>query len=200
MMTATTALRSEHDHILAMVACLRAACAAAETDDRFDTATFQAGADFIRHYADAWHHAKEEEHLFPALEAVGMPREGGPIAVMLHEHVSGRSYVHKIAEHLEAATQGDDAARTMVLRYTLAYADLITRHIQKENGILFDMADQMLPPEEHARLEQVYRSAIPAGANRETGAHYEAVVATLCRQWHVDPRQAADIGTSFQCG
>jgi hemerythrin-like domain-containing protein len=199
-MTATTALRSEHDHILAMVACLRNACAAAEADDRFDAATFQAGADFIRHYADAWHHAKEEEHLFPALEAVGMPRDGGPIAVMLHEHVLGRSYVRKIAEHLAAATQGDDAARTMVLRYTLAYADLITRHIQKENGILFDMADQMLPPEEHARLEQVYRSAIPAGANRETGAQYEAVVATLCRQWHVDPREAADVGTRFQCG
>jgi hemerythrin-like domain-containing protein len=183
-----------------MVACLRNACAAAEADDRFDAATFQAGADFIRDYADAWHHAKEEEHLFPALEAVGMPRDGGPIAVMLHEHVLGRSYVRKIAEHLAAATQGDDAARTMVLRYTLAYADLITRHIQKENGILFDMADQMLPPEEHARLEQVYRSAIPAGANRETGAQYEAVVATLCRQWHVDPREAADVGTRFQCG
>jgi hemerythrin-like domain-containing protein len=199
-MTATTALRSEHDHILAMVACLRAACDAAETGDAFDAETFQTGVDFIRHYADAWHHAKEEEYLFPALEAMGMPREGGPIAVMLHEHVLGRSYVRRIAEHLEAATEGDDAARAMVLRYTLVYADLITRHIQKENGILFDMADQMLPPEEQARLEQDYRSAVPAGANVETGAHYEGLVETLCQQWDVDPREAASVGTSFHCG
>ena len=82
----------------------------------------------------------------------------------------------------------------------LSYADLITRHIQKENGILFDMADQMLPPEEQARLEQDYRSAVPAGANLETGAHYEGIVETLCQQWNVDPREAASVGTSHLSG
>ena len=199
-MTATTILRSEHDHILAMIACLRAACAAAENNEEFDADTFKKGLDFIRSYADAWHHAKEEQHLFPALEAAGMPREGGPIAVMLHEHVQGRSYARKISEHLEAATEGDDEARFTVLRYTLVYADLLTRHIQKENGILFNMADQLLSPEEQASLVQKYQTAIPEGAHAETGAHYEALVATLCQQWDVDPRQAASIGSNFQCG
>ena len=198
-MTATTALRLEHDHILALIACLRAACAAAVNDDRFDTQTFETGVDCIRHYADAWHHAKEEESLFPALEAAGMPREGGPIAVMLHEHVLSRSYVRKIADHLEAAAEGDGAARSAVLRFTLAYADLLTQHIQKENGILFNMADQFLSPEEHARLELAYQSAIPVGANAETGEHYEGIVATLCQQWNIDPREAASVGATFQC-
>ena len=58
-MTATTVLRSEHNHILAMIACLRAACAAAQNEKQFDAETFQMGLDFIRNYADAWHHAKE---------------------------------------------------------------------------------------------------------------------------------------------
>lgn len=199
-MTATTALRAEHDHILAMIACLRAACAAAENGDRFDAETFQSGVDFIRSYADAWHHAKEEEHLFPALEAEGMPREAGPIAVMLHEHVVGRSYVRKVADHLGAATSGDGEASSTVLRYTLAYANLLTGHIQKENGILFNMADQLLTPEQHAHLEQVYQSAIPAGANADTGAHYEELVAALCQRWKVDPREAARAGSDFRCG
>lgn len=199
-MTATTTLRSEHNHILAMAACLRAACAAAEAGGLFDAGTFQKGIDFIRHYADAWHHAKEEEYLFPALQSLGMPREEGPLAVMLHEHDLGRTYACRMAEHLGAATGGDGAARAMVVQYTLAYADLITRHIQKENGILFNMADRMLPPEEHARLEQVYPSAVPAGANPETGSLYEGVVAALCRQWNVDARQAAAIGSTFRCG
>ena len=199
-MTATTALRSEHDQILAMIACLRAACAAAESDGRHDTGTFEKGVDFIRHYADAWHHAKEEEHLFPALEAAGMPRDGGPIAVMLHEHVLGRSYVGKIAGHLEAADGGDEEARLLVVRYTLAWANLLTGHIQKENGILFNMADQMLPPDEHTRLEKVYQTAIPDGADAQTGTHFEEIVAALCQQWKVDPREAASIGASFHCG
>jgi len=199
-MTATTALRAEHDHILAMIACLRAACTAAETEGRFDSETFHSGVDFIRSYADAWHHAKEEELLFPALEAEGMPREAGPIAVMLHEHVVGRSYVGKIADHLEAASRGNAEARQTVLRYTLAYADLLTGHIQKENGILFNMADQILGPEQHEHLEQVYRTAIPAGANADTGRYYEALVAELCQRWNVDPREAASVGNNFRCG
>ena len=101
-MTATTALRSEHNHILAMIACLRAACAATEKGASFDAETFRKGVDFIRNYADAWHHAKEEDLLFPALEEEGMPRDGGPIAVMLHEHTLGRTYVRQVAGEIHA--------------------------------------------------------------------------------------------------
>jgi hemerythrin-like domain-containing protein len=198
--TATTALRSEHDHILAMIACLRAACAAARQEGRFDGETFESGLDFIRGYADAWHHAKEETHLFPALIDAGMPDEGGPIGVMLHEHVVGRSYVSQIAAHLAAAIEGDEASRALVLENTLAYADLLTAHIQKENGVLFNLADRILPPEEHARLERDYRAAIPEGASAATGPHFERLVMALCRQWSIDPREAAAIGASFRCG
>lgn len=197
-MTATKTLRSEHDHILAMIACLRAACEAAESSDQFDAETFQAGLDFIRNYADAWHHAKEEDHLFPALEAAGMPRDGGPIAVMLREHVMGRSYAQKMVENLERAINGDVAAQSTVLNYALAYANLLTGHIQKENGILFDMADQLLLQEDQARLIQDHQSAIPDGATAETGAHYERMVATLCQRWNVDPREAARLGENFR--
>ncbi len=186
-MTATTALRSEHEHILAMIACLVAACRAAERVDGFDADTFRAGLDFIQNYADAWHHAKEEDLLFPALEAAGMPRGGGPIAVMLNEHELGRTYVRQIDKNLEAATNGDNSAIQSVLRFTLAYADLLTQHIQKENNILFNMADQILPPEEHARLQQEYETAIPTGASAESGEYYEEIVAKLCERWNVDP-------------
>jgi len=199
-MTATTILRSEHEHILAMIACLRSACVAAGEPGGFDAETFRTGVDFIRNYADAWHHAKEEDLLFPALEDSGMPREGGPIAVMLHEHVLGRTYVKQIADNLDAAAAGDDGARQMVLRFTLAYANLLSQHIQKENNILFNMADQILMPEEHERLEQTYETTVPAGANADTGKHYEGVVAKLCERWGVDPQEAARVGSAFQCG
>lgn len=183
-----------------MIACLRAACAAAEQTGGFDAETFRSGVDFIRNYADAWHHAKEEDLLFPALEEEGMPREGGPIAVMLHEHVLGRTYVRQMAEHLDAAVNGNDEARQHVLRFALAYANLLTQHIQKENNILFNMADQILLPEVQARLEREYASTVPPGASANSGQHYEGMVATLCERWDIDPRQAAGAGSAFQCG
>ncbi len=44
---------------------------------------------FVREFADACHHGKEEDILFAAMVAGGFPRNGGPIAVMLHEHDRG---------------------------------------------------------------------------------------------------------------
>lgn len=199
-MSATTVLRREHDHILAMIACLRAACVSARTTGCLDEETFRAGIDFIRGYADAWHHAKEEDHLFPALIDDGMPSDSGPIAVMLHEHGMGRAYTKQIASQLDGAISGNETAITSVIHNTLAYADLLTGHIGKENGILFNMADQMLLPETQAALEQSYENAIPAGADADTGARYEEVVAALCRKWDVDPQAAAGPGANFTCG
>ncbi len=190
-MTATTALRSEHENILAMIACLVSACKAAANVDRLDSDTFRAGLDFIQNYADAWHHAKEEGLLFPALEAAGMPRRGGPIAVMLNEHELGRTYVRQIDKNLEAAINGDNSALQTVLRFTLAYAELLTQHIQKENNILFNMADQILSPEEQARLQQEYKAIIPASASEKSGEYYEGIVAKLCERWNVDPQDVA---------
>jgi hemerythrin-like domain-containing protein len=58
---------------------------------------FRQGVDFVRNFADRCHHAKEEENLFPRMEARGVPRDGGPIGVMLFEHEEGRAYVRAIA-------------------------------------------------------------------------------------------------------
>lgn len=186
-MTATKVLRSEHETILSVIACLRAACTAARTEDRFDMDSFRQGVDFIRNYADAWHHAKEEVHLFPALATAGMPSDGGPIGVMLNEHEVGRGYVGAISASLDAVAAGDAGARGTAVENALAYAALLEAHIAKEDGILFEMADRMLPEDEHRRLEDVYESAIPDGANAETGADYERLAAQLCEKWNLDP-------------
>ncbi len=185
-MTATRALRAEHDTILAVLACLRAACRAAE-EGRFDGGTFRQAVDFIRNYADAWHHAKEEGHLFPALEEAGVPREGGPVGVMLMEHDMGRRHVAAMARALDAAEGGDAAARRTVVEHALGYADLLDGHIAKENRILFEMADRILPAEVQRRLEAAYREARPEGADPDAGARYEALALDLCARWGVDP-------------
>ncbi len=45
---------------------------------------------FFKVFVDQCHHGKEEKLLFPALEKIGVSREGGPIGVMLSEHDLGR--------------------------------------------------------------------------------------------------------------
>jgi hemerythrin-like domain-containing protein len=105
---------------------------------------------FFRGFVDACHHAKEESVLFPELERHGAQREAGPIGVMLEEHDAGRRHVREMAEALARFRQGDGGSLLVIRRSADAYRDLLRRHIEKEEQVLFPMAESMLPPDEAA--------------------------------------------------
>jgi hemerythrin-like domain-containing protein len=57
--------------------------------------------DFLRLFADKFHHGKEETIYFPALVEEGMSNENSPVAVMRFEHEVGRGYIKDIASAIE---------------------------------------------------------------------------------------------------
>src|SRR5512132_3975875 len=63
---------------------------------------------FIREFADAHHHGKEEDILFAAMVQAGFPKHGGPIAVMLMEHDQGRALVRALGELASQAVPWGD--------------------------------------------------------------------------------------------
>lgn len=101
--------------------------------------------DFLRTFADLCHHGKEETSLFPALIDAGMSRQSGPVAVMLYEHELGRGYIKGMASAVKTFLAGDRSALNQVAEAMGKYVDLLKSHIQKENNILFPMADRLLP-------------------------------------------------------
>lgn len=100
---------------------------------------------FIREFADGRHHAKEEKILFAAMVEAGFPRNGGPVAVMLMEHDQGRSHASALAELAASPAPWTAADRDRLAGASRAYADLLVAHIQKEDQILYPMAEQRLP-------------------------------------------------------
>ena len=138
--------------------------------------------DFIRTYADGFHHAKEEAHLFPALERNGVPRDAGIIGMMLEEHEAGRAFIAELAFAAGLYETGDP--RT-VRRFVLAawrYMELLTMHIHKEENALFVIADEVLDDEALALLSEAFEMEdVKLGA----GLHekYERVAAELERAW-----------------
>lgn len=139
--TATSRLREEHTRILEVANALAVLVRAAE-EGRWDVDAFADCVTFIRLFADACHHGKEEDLLFPELEAAGMPRDQGPIAVMLHEHQQGRALARYMAGALDGARAGDPEAQATLRNAAMGYVNLIRGHIQKEDHVLFEMADQ----------------------------------------------------------
>src|SRR6266498_1989272 len=102
---------------------------------------------FIREFTDLCHHGKEEDILFASMVEHGFPRDGGPIAVMLHEHDEGRALVRVLKTRAEQPEAWTDADRQEVAEVAAGFAELLRRHIHKEDAILYPMAEQHLPPE-----------------------------------------------------
>ena len=125
---------------------------------RQNLARWQKALDFIRHFADQCHHCKEEQVLFPALEAHGIPTEGGPVGMMLVEHEEGRALVRAMLDGLARIEAGDDSAEAGLFDSAGQYLRLLREHIQKEDEVLFRMADEVIPADEQKRLLQEFEN------------------------------------------
>jgi hemerythrin-like domain-containing protein len=151
-MDAISLLTEEHRLILQVLDALDAFAdqVGRGLDDRAELGRF---ARFVREYADARHHGKEEDILFEAMVEAGFPREAGPIAVMRLEHEAGRARLAVMAE-LAGLPGWTAEHRSRLLDAAHGYTELLRSHIRKEDTILYPMALQRLGPE---RLERVDR-------------------------------------------
>jgi hemerythrin-like domain-containing protein len=108
---------------------------------------------FFKVFVDQCHHGKEEKLLFPALEEIGVSREGGPIGVMLAEHDLGRLNISGMLAALRKIKSGDNRAAGALKESAVAYVDLLRRHIEKEDNVLFPIAAAQFSDETLAHLE-----------------------------------------------
>jgi hemerythrin-like domain-containing protein len=117
---------------------------------RYDVGRF---ASFFRDFADKLHHGKEEDRLFQQMNQCGFPREYGPVAVMLSEHDAGRAHVRALAEIGAGTGPLGEAERDAIIEHGRAYVPLLLAHIQKEDNVLYPMAQQAISPAVFAKLD-----------------------------------------------
>lgn len=137
MTSPTDILRNEHRVILRALVLLEVAAARVSAGQPLRDALWDELLDWLRTFADRNHHAKEEQHLFPALGEAGVPAQGGPVSVMLDEHTEGRGL-------LQAMAAGPVGGRVEAAR---RYGQLLRDHIDKENGVLLPLAETVLSPQ-----------------------------------------------------
>jgi hemerythrin-like domain-containing protein len=154
-MRATKLLKEEHEIILSGLRVLEALADKAMRGDAVPEKVLGEVLEFLGGFADAHHHGKEEEILFPAMERAGFPREGGPLAVMLLEHEEGRGLIATLRQTAPRAG-GTHAERMQFAAAARGYAQLLSAHIDKENQVLFVMADQAIAPDEQQRVDEAF--------------------------------------------
>jgi len=144
-MKAIRELKDEHGGVKVMLAILGKVCDRLEAGQRVDPKHLEEILEFLKVFVDKCHHAKEEDHLFPALEKAGIPKEGGPIGMMLHEHQAGRDFIRGMAQAAAALAGGDPGAAKRFVANARSYSDLLLQHIEKEDNVLYPMAEARLP-------------------------------------------------------
>jgi len=155
-MTATEDLKHEHKIILVIMDAADREVRSITATGKVEATTLDKIMDFCRVFIDRCHHGKEEEYLFPKLEEKGVAREHGPLGVMLQEHEAGRQRVKAIAASLPPAGAGDPQAAAAVAADLMAYSSLLRAHIDKENNVLFPLADRLFSPAEQQALLQAF--------------------------------------------
>lgn len=160
----TGVLRREHERILEVVEAFETAIERAESG-RLDDDTIADFLAFFRLYVGGCHHGKEEEVLFPALEAGGTSGRTGPLALMREEHRRGHALVATMSRALARARRGDAAAAERLREAALDYVELLRGHIGKENPAVFDLADRTLDRPACRRLCEAYRAADARGVD-----------------------------------
>ena len=170
-MTPTDELKEEHQGILLMLKILDKVCVKLESKEKVDPRHLERIVEFFRVFADKCHHGKEEDLLFPEMEKSGIPKERGPIGVMLMEHDQGRAFVRGMGEAAASYKKGESTAPAEFAKNARDYIALLTQHINKEDNILFPMGDRAISMEKQEELvksfETLERTKIGAGTHEE---------------------------------
>jgi len=175
----TASLRRDHEVILKALERLEERVAVWKGTGEVDRAALRRFIEFARTFIDRCHHGKEERCLFPCLERRGIPREGGPIGVMLYEHQLGREMVARLDEGLRALERGDEGAVSAILSTCDEYIQLLRNHIAKENGVLFPMGESVAEEMDFAEVSGCYERVEEVEIGREVHERLERSVEEL---------------------
>jgi len=176
----TASLRKDHDLIEKVIKAMESAIQLLIDNKQIPESILLPVIDFSKNFTDVCHHSKEENSLFPALEQAGMPRNMGPIAMMLMDHERSR----EIGKHMEESAKEylSSGNSQRLINDMKQYVEHITEHLWKENNRLFMMAEarlQYVSEKVDKELNEIEQDKLKeTGKTRE---HFEKLAEDLSR-------------------
>lgn len=153
-MEAIELMMEEHKNIKRMVKVVRAYSYKVLKGQEVDYNDFYKMIDFIRNYADKHHHCKEEDVLFEIIDRQ-FNMKNGPIMGMLIEHDQGRLFIRNLENALKELESGNEESKLDIIANAVSYADLLNRHIDKEDSTIYMFANRSLSKENKEELNKI---------------------------------------------
>ena len=144
-MDAINLMMDEHKYILRGLRVFRRLSVEILNNNTVDFVAFEKMLSFVRNFADKHHHNKEEIILFKKMETqIANHMAKGPLSGMYIEHDLGRQHMRLLEEALLRVKDGDLDSRVDIIANAVAYSDLLARHIEKEDKVIYSFARRAL--------------------------------------------------------
>jgi hemerythrin-like domain-containing protein len=156
-MKTTKQLVQEHDSVLLILSILKRITQKLSQGSEVNPLHLEAILQFLKIFVDQNHHGKEEKLFFPLLVSKGIANAGGPVGVMLSEHVQGRIFIRGFSDAIDKYRKGDRKSVSDIIKNANGYVELLQQHISKENNVLFKMAENKLSVEEDEELNKKFQ-------------------------------------------
>jgi hemerythrin-like domain-containing protein len=141
--------------------------------------------DFVRNYADKHHHNKEEEILFKKMvDALGAEMVQAPISGMLVEHDFGRLFMKNLELSLERVREGDKDSRVDIIANAVGYADLLNRHIDKEDKVIYTFARRALKEDDLSDVNKRCEDVENTAEGEDIQKNYVKAIEELEARWN----------------
>lgn len=178
----------EHENILKFNEVVKKACLEALEGKDFCTEDLENMISFGRNYADKHHHGKEEQLLFNEMVArLGKIGQNLITHGMLVEHDLGRFH----ASEWEAACNEykkdkNLESKLQIIVNAMAYANLLIRHINKENEVVYTYAQKNLDKDLLKEIDEKTNQFEEEASTRNIQSHYLAILDVLMKKYHVE--------------
>lgn len=149
-------LLDEHQQILSFLDNFEQDLCHFMEENYFDLNHYLDHIEFIKQFADKKHHQKEENILFKYMEDyLGLSAQKLVRHGMLVEHNLARYYVQELEKHISIFNQHPTTkTKLSIIGLSYAYIDLLRRHIDKENKVVYPFALRQLSSDLFKKMEQ----------------------------------------------
>lgn len=153
-MTAVESLAREHQTILDVVGLLETVAGRVEQGGHVEPAMLANLLDLCERCVHGCHVVKEEQGLFPALEARGLGRDITVVSAMLAQHQTANVFLKEMRAAANRLPSGDAAARRDFAVWVRDYVGLVREHIRIEDQYFYSLAEDTLQPADDEALRQ----------------------------------------------
>lgn len=160
-------LEREHEWIGWMAESLESVASAASADDVLPEEAYEL-LNLFETFADGRHQEKEERVLFPELLTAAGEEQRALLARLLLDHETERKHLQGMRVNVLGAVHGEPGCVRQFLHEAKDYLDLQRAHMQREQRILFPLADDLLSAEADERCKAGFE-AVEGGAGDPHG-------------------------------